>query len=66
MDVRREYLLTTLFVLSLVVGIFAGYLIANQQQLKAVNPSNIALGLGSEEGLKTIVVTGEGLSLIHI
>jgi len=61
MDVRREYLLTTLFVLSLVVGIFAGYLIANQQQLKPINPSGVALGLGSEEGLKTIVVTGEGV-----
>ncbi|RLI26482.1 SIMPL domain-containing protein [Candidatus Bathyarchaeota archaeon] len=61
MDIKREYLLTTLFAFFLLAGILVGYVIANQQQLKAVNPLGEALGLGSEEGLKTIVVTGEGV-----
>ena len=61
MDIKREYLLTTLFAFFLLAGILVGYVIANQQRLKTVNLLGTVLGSSSEEGLKTIVVTGEGV-----
>ncbi|MEM2875553.1 MAG: SIMPL domain-containing protein [Candidatus Bathyarchaeia archaeon] len=60
MGIKKEYFLTALSALFLLTGVLAGYTLATNQ-VRSVNSPGVPLNSDSEEGLKTIVITGEGI-----
>ena len=65
MSIKKEYALTALFAAFLLIGVVAGYAISMQQTKNLGNPLDVVFGSNSEEGLKTIVVTGEGIVTVE-